>query len=111
MNAITRVYHSGAMRIPLVQSQRVAWGWKFKALIVVLILSAFAVVYLKDLNRRAFIQYQDMARANQQAQIDWGKLLLEQSTWSAQANIQQAASERLHMITPAGKDIILIANR
>jgi cell division protein FtsL len=110
MNAITRVYNTSAMRLPLRHGQRVAWSWGTKCLIALLILSAFAVVYLKDLNRRTFIQYQNMAHANQQARVDWGKLLLEQSTWAAQANIQQSASKRLHMYTPDAKDIVLVTN-
>lgn len=110
MNAITRVYNTSAVRLPVARSQpRVAWSWGTKCLIGLLILSAFAVVYLKDLNRRTYIQYQDMAHANQQAQVDWGKLLLEQSTWAAQANVQQVASERLHMYAPNAKDIVLLS--
>ncbi len=110
MNAITRVYHTGAARIPLVRGQKTTWSWGTKCLIALLIASAFVVVYLKDLNRRTFIQYQDMARANQQAQVDWGKLLLEESTWAAQANVQKVASDRLHMMTPTAKDIVLVTN-
>lgn len=108
MNAITRVYHTRTVRLPAPHSQRMAWSWGTKCLIMLLIASAFAVVYLKDLNRRVFIQYQDMAHANQQAQIDWGKLLLEQSTWVAQAHVQQIARERLKMYAPNPKDIVLI---
>ena len=44
----------------------------------------------------------------EQAQVDWGKLLLEQSTWAAQANVQQIAAKRLQMITPNSKDIVLM---
>lgn len=108
MNAITRVYHSSTVRMPVARSQRIAWSWGTKCLVVLLILSAFAVVYLKDVHRRTFIQYQDMVRANQQAQVDWEKLLLEESTWAAQAHVQQIAAERLHMYTPDAKDIVLM---
>lgn len=105
---LTRVYHTGAVRLPSIQSQRAPWSWGTKCLMGLLVVSAFAVVYLKDLNRRVFIEYQDMLRANQQAQIEWGKLLLEQSTWAAQANVQQIASERLQMFTPNARNIVLI---
>lgn len=111
MNAITRVYHTGAVRAPLARAQRTSWSWGTKCLMIVLVLSAFTVVYLKDLNRRTYIQYQNMAHANQQAQVDWGKLLLEQSTWAAQAHVQQVAGDRLHMFTPNAKDIVLVANQ
>ncbi len=110
MNAITRVYtNSAAARLPAVRhQQRIKWSWGSRCLMVFVILCAFAVVYLKDLNRREFIRYQDMVHANQQAQLDWQKLLLEQSTWAAQANVQEKASKHLHMYTPDAKEIVLL---
>ena len=109
MNAITRVYTNGSVRANAIgRTERVKWSLGTKVLIVLLVLSAFVMVYLKDLNRRTFIQYQNMVQANQQAQVDWGKLLLEQSTWSAQANVQQVASDRLQMVTPTAKNIVLV---
>lgn len=110
MNVMTRLYNNRAVRLPLRQTHRAGWSWGTQCLIGLLILSAFAVVYLKDLNRRTFIQYQNKVRDNQQARVEWGKLLLEQSTWSAQANIQQTAAQRLGMITPNTKDIIFIGD-
>ena len=110
MNAITRVYNNRMVRLPhLARTHHThAWSWGTKLLIVLLIVSAFAVVYLKDLNRRLFIQYQEMSRINQQAQVEWGKLLLEQSTWTAQAHVQQIAISHLHMLAPSPKDIVLV---
>jgi cell division protein FtsL len=109
MNAVTRVYQvAGMARMPL--AQKTIWTWRTTLLLVLILLSAFAVVYLKDLNRRVFIQYQDLARSNQQAQVDWSKLLLEDSTLAAQANVQKNASERLYMMTPEAKDIVLVAH-
>ncbi len=111
MKMTTRLYtaeniRSTTTRIALNQP----WSLATKVLIGLLIVSAFALVYLKDLNRRLFIQYQTMAHTNQQAQIEWGKLLLEESTWTAQASVQQIASNRLKMVIPTGKDIILLRN-
>jgi cell division protein FtsL len=108
MNAITRVYGNSIVRSPAARQQRTSWGWSSRILIALIILSAFALVYLKDLNRREFIRYQEMARANQQAHMDWEKLLLERSTWAAQANVQNTASQRLHMYTPDAKEIVLL---
>lgn len=111
MNTATRVFSSSAVRIPaLPRVERYQWSWGVKVMIVLLIISAFGVVYLKDLNRRMFIQYQDMARMNNQAQIEWGKLLLEKSTWAAQASVQQQAVNRLHMVTPTSNQVVLLAN-
>jgi cell division protein FtsL len=77
-------------------------------LTIAVVLSAFAVVYVKDLNRRLFIQSQGLQMANNKLQVEWGKLLLEQSTWSSQARVQQLAQERLNMKVPSPSEVNLI---
>jgi len=78
------------------------------ALVAVILLSSFAVVYVKDLNRRLFIQYQAQQQTQQQLQTQWGKLLLERSTWSTQSRISKMAKEKLHMVAPSPRDVIMI---
>ena len=82
-------------------------GWLI-ALVLGLLFSAFGVVYVKDLNRRLFIQYQTLQHEKSQHLVRFGKLLLEQSTWSTQARVQQIAEHRLGMKAPAKKHIILV---
>ena len=77
-------------------------------LVITLLCSAFTVVYVKDLNRRLFIQYQILQREKAEELIQWGKLLLEQSTWSTQSRIQQIAQRKLKMKIPTAKEVILI---
>lgn len=77
-------------------------------LVIALLCSAFCIVYTKDLNRRLFIQYQILQREKTEELIQWGKLLLEQSTWSAQSRIQQIAQKQLGMQIPTEKEVILI---
>ncbi|MFW0094424.1 MAG: cell division protein FtsL [Coxiella endosymbiont of Haemaphysalis qinghaiensis] len=76
--------------------------------LIALLYSAFSIVYVKDLNRRLFIQYQVLQREKAEEIIQWGKLLLEQSTWSAQFRIQQVAQRRLEMQIPTAKEVILV---
>ncbi len=77
-------------------------------LALVVLLSALAVVYVADLNRRVFIHVQEEQGTANQLRLDWGKLLLEQSTWSTQARIQSIAQEKLGMVAPAGSNIVMI---
>lgn len=72
-------------------------------------LTAFAVVYVKDLHRRMFIQYQGLQDQQNQLYVDWGKLLLEQSTWSTQARVQKIADDRLKMEVPDSKEIVIVS--
>lgn len=77
-------------------------------LLLALLLSAFGIVYAKDLNRRLFIQYQDQQLAQQQYQVEWSKLLLEQGALSTQSRIQLLAQNQLNMVTPKSRDIVLV---
>jgi len=70
--------------------------------------SAVGVVYMKDLNRRLFIQYQGLQQDEQQSDIEWGKLLLEQSAWSTQTRVQSVATDNLGMVMPSRQNITLV---
>lgn len=80
-------------------------------LIVLLLVSAFSVIYLKDLSRRLFIQYQQAQQVQEHDEVEWSKLLLEEGAWSTQARIQNLASTRLDMVMPTMKNIVMIKTR
>jgi cell division protein FtsL len=77
-------------------------------LVIVVLINAFAVVYIKDVYRRTFINYQEMQNAQNQLYVDWGKLLLEQSTWSTQSRVQRVAEQRLNMEVPSASSVVMI---
>ncbi len=108
MNAITRVYNQQVRYNPFVG---VAINSRAIATLIVFLCvftSAVGVVYMKDLNRRLFIQYQSLQEAQQQYDIDWGKLLLEQSTWSTQARVQSIARHDLGMVMPSRSNVTVV---
>lgn len=78
-------------------------------LAIIVMLTGLAVVYVADLNRRVFIELQEAQSYQNQLRSDWGKLLLEQSTWANQARLQNLASEHLAMVAPASNEIVMIA--
>jgi cell division protein FtsL len=75
---------------------------------ILIFVTAFSVVYAKDLYRRTFLHYQDLQQQQNQLYTDWGKLMLEQSTWSTQARVQKIAASRLAMQVPAPKTVVLV---
>lgn len=75
-------------------------------LAVIVLISGLSVIYVADLNRRLFIDLQATEGTQNQLRIEWGKLLLEQSTWSTQARVQSIAQQRLGMQAPTGTQII-----
>jgi cell division protein FtsL len=99
---------------PKIDLRRVSVSWPAKPnfgallLALVVLISALSVVYLADLNRRLFMQVQTEQAAQNQMHLDWGKLLLEQTTWSTQARVQALAQERLGMVAPTPANTVLV---
>jgi cell division protein FtsL len=83
-----------------------SFGTLLLALIV--LLSGLSVIYVADLNRRLFMELQATEGTQTQLRIEWGKLLLEQSTWSTQARVQNIAQQRLGMQTPGANQIVML---
>lgn len=77
-------------------------------LAIVVLLSGLAVIYLTDINRRLAIYVEDGTNIQNQLHLEWGKLLLEQSTWSAQARIQTIAVGQLGMQTPTTNQTVMV---
>jgi cell division protein FtsL len=81
----------------------------FVSLLLVLVLfSAIGVVYLKDYNRRMYIDSQSLQRTISQQISLAGKLMLEQSAWSAQTRIQQLAEKKLSMHAPIATNTVYL---
>ena len=81
----------------------------FKVILIIaaILLSAFGVIYLKDHNRLLFIEHQELKQQQQRYEVQWGKLMLERSTWASQARIQ-AEAYKLGMVIPRTKAIVMV---
>lgn len=77
-------------------------------LLSVLLLSAIGVVYSSHLSRQLFAEQAVLLEKNDQLQLEWAQLLLEQSAWSAPNRIESVASDELHMIAPEVERIELL---
>lgn len=77
-------------------------------LLLLVLVSALAVVYSSFKSRQLFSDLQQMDRHAVQLEEDWGRLLLEQSTWSSYSRIEQIARARLDMVVPEAADIVLV---
>lgn len=112
MNTLTKVMTADGISVRRKSALQVtSRGLAMTLLVITLLLSAFAVIYMKDLNRRLFIQYQVLQEEKAETLIEWGKLLLEQSTWSTQSRIQKMAVQQWGMKIPNARDIVLVENR
>ena len=78
-------------------------SWKQIVLLFLVFVSAFSVIYCRDFNRRMFISYQQLQSMHNQLYVDYGKLLLEQGTWSSQRRVQNISENQLGMVLPDRK--------
>ncbi|HEX7966406.1 MAG TPA: cell division protein FtsL [Gammaproteobacteria bacterium] len=75
---------------------------------VAVFLSALALIDSRHQNRVLFEQLQQARQQRDQLNIDWGRLLLEQSTWSTHAYIEQSATQKLDMGIPANPQVLVV---
>jgi len=71
--------------------------------------SAIAVSYSAHWNRQLLNTLYGELNERDKAQAEWGRLILEQSTWTAASRIENLASEQLKMRVPAADEVRMVA--
>ena len=77
-------------------------------LLVAVLVSAFFVVTVRHQNRLSFVYLQDMEAQRDQLQSEWGRLMIEKTTWAMEHNIADDAGTRLGMSPPPPDKIITV---
>ncbi|MCF7964275.1 MAG: cell division protein FtsL [Methylobacter tundripaludum] len=77
-------------------------------LILVLLISALAVIYSKYHSRLIFIEIQKQERELDQYEVEWGQLQLELTTLAEQNRVEQVAREQLKLVMPLREKIVYI---
>ncbi|MGP0171980.1 cell division protein FtsL [Pseudomonas sp. NCHU5208] len=70
------------------------------ALFLAILVSAVAVSYSAHWSRQLLNDLYGELSVRDKAQAEWGRLILEQSTWTAHNRIETLASEQLKMHIP-----------
>ena len=78
------------------------------ALVVAIIFTAVSVVYSKHQTRKLFVDLQELHKQVDELDIEWGRLQLEQSTWSSHGRIEKVARNKLQMKLPKANEILYI---
>lgn len=79
------------------------------ALTVGVIASAIASVYAKHESRKLFTELQSLNTERDRMEVDWGRLQIEQSTWSTYGRVEQLAREQMSMHVPPPDHVTLLA--
>ncbi len=77
-------------------------------LLVLVLGTAVGVEYMTHQTRQLFSELQRMVRHEEILRADWGRLLLEMSTWGAHARVEKMAREKMGMDVPKLDDIEVI---
>ena len=77
-------------------------------LILAIMSSAISVIYSKHQSRKLFVELQKLDKQIDELNIDWGRLQLEQSTWSSHGRVEEIARNKLHMTLPKANEILYI---
>ncbi len=77
-------------------------------LLVLLMVSALAVIYCKNYSRSIFIEIERNERASDQYEVEWGQMQLELTTLAESDRVEALARTRLNLIMPPKESIIYI---
>jgi len=81
-------------------------GFFLGCLIAGVILTAFAIVYCKDLYRRLFIENKNLQKQQESLLVEKTQLILEDGTWASQVRIQKIAQQTLKMKSPDNRQFL-----
>jgi cell division protein FtsL len=70
--------------------------------------SAAGVVYVKHEARTLFVQLEKLSAERDRLNIEWGRLQLEQSAWSAHGFVEQVANRQLKMTLPNATEVKIV---
>jgi len=77
-------------------------------LVLVMVLTALGVVYSSHISRELFAEQALLQERNDQLQLEWAQLLLEQSAFTSPSQIESVAAQELEMILPDVRQIELV---
>ena len=80
------------------------------SLLVVTTVSATGVIYSTHKSRHLLNELQQLERQRNGLQVEWGQLLLEQSSLVSQGRIENLAIAELGMKIPATENVVVVSS-
>ncbi|AOU99013.1 cell division protein FtsL [Acidihalobacter yilgarnensis] len=71
--------------------------------------TALGVVYSTYETRQLFIRLERIDAQRDALNVEWGRLELEQSVWSAHSRVERIARGKLDMVMPDSSDTVYIS--
>lgn len=87
------------------------WHWLFMSILLLAVTATgLGLVYLRQESRTLFVTQQELHRIRDNAEIDWGRLQIEQATLADIARIERVAREQLGMYEPSTARVIVASS-
>jgi cell division protein FtsL len=98
--------------LPILQWAGVTYFSSFSLFLVLslVLVSGLFVVATTHHNRFAFNELQELREQANQLEMEWGQLLIEQSTFGVEGRIEQKALEKLQMEVPDISSIVMVSH-
>jgi len=77
-------------------------------LVFMVMASAISVVYSKHLNRKMFVELQQLNKSIDNLNIEWGRLQLEEGAWADHGRVEKIARKELNMILPGIESVVYL---
>lgn len=109
MNAAARLVHQSVLSRHLVLTQLLTRR-QMAVLVLALsvLVSALSIVYVTHTTRIMYAAYQHSLQEQTRLHQMRGQLLLERSTWMMQSRVERIAENKLGMVAPNNKSVIMI---
>ena len=75
---------------------------------LLVVATALGMVYSRHQSRQLFIELRALQQRHDGLQEEWGRLLLEQTTWATHNRVEREAGERLGMEAPAPEAVVVV---
>ena len=80
-------------------------------LVLMVLISGFAVSYMKYESRRLFTEMEKLRVERDELVVDWSRLQIELATWAEHSRVEDLANDKLSMQMPRVEDIVVIGRK
>ena len=109
MNAAARLVHQNVLSRHLIWTHFLSRRHITVAILALaVLLSALSIIYVTHVTRILHATYQHNLAEQDRLHVELGQLLLERSTWMMQSRVQQIAEDKLGMVIPDSKSVVII---
>ncbi|RMG28685.1 MAG: cell division protein FtsL [Gammaproteobacteria bacterium] len=80
----------------------------YLVLLAAAVASAVVLAWARYRSRVLFVELQQLERARDVLETEWGRLQLEQAALAAPGRVERVARERLHMHVPGPDETVIV---